>query len=70
MKPSLNETGYNPRNYGDLLPRSYYFVGLLGARGRITEAQDPRFRDKVVKVIMSRIGALYEIERKIRGQSP
>jgi hypothetical protein len=40
------------------------------ARRKIFESQDPKFHDKVVKEIMRRIGALYEIERKIKGRSP
>lgn len=40
------------------------------ARRRVLESQDPKYQDPVVKEVLKRIGQLYEIERKIRGQSP
>jgi transposase len=40
------------------------------ARRKILESQHPKYQDPVVKEVLRRIGLLYEIERKIRGQSP
>ena len=40
------------------------------ARRKILESQDPKLRDPVVKEVIRRIGALYEIERTIKGLSP
>jgi len=40
------------------------------ARRKMLESQDPKDRDPVVKEVIRRIGALYEIERTIKGLSP
>ena len=59
------------RRLARLSPKTIVLLSCWAhARRRVLESQDPKYTDPVVTEISRRIGALYRIEKEIKGLSP
>jgi len=58
------------RQLSRLSPDAITLLSCWAHARRVLESQDPQYQDPVVKEVLRRVGQLYEIERKLRGQSP